>query len=321
MLLYWKMLASSRVRAPLSIGILDRNPGTRFPIFRVASAPSAERAAAAAGVHHPGRGLCGLAAVAFHISVVHLYGAADRSRHFGDMAIPGSGGRFSRRRWAGWWPAWASPTGFLQRQAAAFPKSRRRIPFATAPSPSKRRLASSCSARFNWAWALHWELKARRCTSAQASAVFWPGWHRLSPMNCRRMTSVGMAAGIAAAFNAPIAAVTFTLEELIGTLDQTMLTGVIVAAALAAVVEQASSAPTRSFMCRIWTTRWLNPRRWSGMRCWVFWRRSSRWRLPIRCCGCAPGSRSSPQFPNGFIRPWAARQRAALPWWRSSFFI
>ena len=60
---------------------------------------------------------------------------------------------------------------------------------------------------------------------------------RLSPVNQRRMTSVGMAAGIAAAFNAPIAAVTFTLEELIGSLDQTMLSGVIVAAALAAVVE------------------------------------------------------------------------------------
>ena len=60
---------------------------------------------------------------------------------------------------------------------------------------------------------------------------------RLSPRNCRRMASVGMAAGIAAAFNAPIAAVTFTLEELIGDLDQTMLSGVIVAAALAAVME------------------------------------------------------------------------------------
>jgi CIC family chloride channel protein len=60
---------------------------------------------------------------------------------------------------------------------------------------------------------------------------------RLSPKNTRRMASVGMAAGIAAAFNAPIAAVTFTLEELIEDLDQTMLSGVIVAAALAAVVE------------------------------------------------------------------------------------
>ncbi len=60
---------------------------------------------------------------------------------------------------------------------------------------------------------------------------------KLSPKDCRRMTSVGMSAGIAAAFNAPIAAVTFTLEELVGNLDQTMLSGVIVAAALAAVVE------------------------------------------------------------------------------------
>jgi len=60
---------------------------------------------------------------------------------------------------------------------------------------------------------------------------------RLSPQYRRRMASVGMAAGIAAAFNAPIASITFTLEELIGDLDQTMLSGVIVAAALAAVVE------------------------------------------------------------------------------------
>jgi len=60
---------------------------------------------------------------------------------------------------------------------------------------------------------------------------------RLSAVNQRRLTSVGMAAGIAAAFNAPIAAITFTIEELIGDLDQTMLIGVIVAAALAAVVE------------------------------------------------------------------------------------
>lgn len=70
---------------------------------------------------------------------------------------------------------------------------------------------------------------------------------RLGPKNSRRMASVGMAAGIAAAFNAPIAAVTFTLEELIGDMDQTMLSGVIVAAALAAVVEHSILGSTPVF--------------------------------------------------------------------------
>ncbi|MCU1310504.1 MAG: hypothetical protein JWO20_1629 [Candidatus Angelobacter sp.] len=60
----------------------------------------------------------------------------------------------------------------------------------------------------------------------------------LSRQSHRRMLPVGVAAGIAAAFNAPIAAVTFTVEEVIGDLDQTMLSGVIIAAALAAAVER-----------------------------------------------------------------------------------
>ena len=60
----------------------------------------------------------------------------------------------------------------------------------------------------------------------------------ISPRNMRRLIPVGSAAGIAAAFNAPIAAVTFTIEEIIGDLDQTLLSGVVVAAALAAVIER-----------------------------------------------------------------------------------
>ncbi|MHB8877675.1 MAG: chloride channel protein [Myxococcaceae bacterium] len=60
----------------------------------------------------------------------------------------------------------------------------------------------------------------------------------LPPKSVRRLMPVGVAAGIAAAFNAPIAAVTFTIEEIVGTLDQTVLSGVVVAAALAAVIER-----------------------------------------------------------------------------------
>lgn len=60
----------------------------------------------------------------------------------------------------------------------------------------------------------------------------------LSKDNLRRLLPVGAAAGIAAAFNAPIAAVTFTVEEVVGDLDQTVLSGVIIAAALAAAIER-----------------------------------------------------------------------------------
>lgn len=59
----------------------------------------------------------------------------------------------------------------------------------------------------------------------------------LSPSNQRRLIPVGAAAGVAAAFNAPLAAVTFVIEELVGGLDTTVLSGVVIAAALAAVVE------------------------------------------------------------------------------------
>ncbi len=60
----------------------------------------------------------------------------------------------------------------------------------------------------------------------------------LSRRALRRMLPVGVAAGIAAAFNAPIAAVTFAIEEIVGDLDQAVLSGVVIAAATAAAIER-----------------------------------------------------------------------------------
>lgn len=55
----------------------------------------------------------------------------------------------------------------------------------------------------------------------------------------RDLAVVGAAAGIAAAFNTPIAAVTFTLEEIVGDLNARILGATIVAAVVAAVVRRA----------------------------------------------------------------------------------
>ena len=60
----------------------------------------------------------------------------------------------------------------------------------------------------------------------------------VSQENQRKLIPVGTAAGIAAAFNAPIAAITFTIEEIIGDLDPSILSGVIVAAAISAAIER-----------------------------------------------------------------------------------
>jgi CIC family chloride channel protein len=62
---------------------------------------------------------------------------------------------------------------------------------------------------------------------------------RQGPRVEQSLVCVGAAAGIAAAFNTPIAAITFALEEIVGSLNQRLLGGIVVATVAAAVVEHA----------------------------------------------------------------------------------
>jgi CIC family chloride channel protein len=55
----------------------------------------------------------------------------------------------------------------------------------------------------------------------------------------RSLICIGAAAGIAAAFNTPIAAITFALEEIVGNLNQRLLGAIVVATVAAAVIEHA----------------------------------------------------------------------------------
>ena len=181
-------------------------------------------------------GLCGLAAVAFHVSCLFLYGllidratsAPGNSLIWWTILTPAIGGLVAGLGLTYWVPA-AAGSGIPQVKTA--------YTFRFGAITFKETIGKFVLCAFQLGTGASLGVEGPTVQICAGVSSFLARMARLSPKNCKRMTSVGMAAGIAAAFNAPIAAVTFTLEELIGSLDQTMLAGVIVAAALAAVVE------------------------------------------------------------------------------------
>ena len=182
-------------------------------------------------------GLCGLAAVAFHLSIEHFEAlfidranaAPGNSFIFWTILTPALGGLFAGIGLTYFAPA-AAGSGIPQVEVAYAERSG----YVTVRETIGKFIL--CAVQIGSGASLGLEGPTVQICAGVSSMLARAA--RLSPQNCRRMTSVGMAAGIAAAFNAPIAAITFTIEELVGELDQTMLTGVIVAAAVSAVVER-----------------------------------------------------------------------------------
>src|SRR5579863_7848014 len=234
-LLYWKYM-SECAAAPEKLGYWEGLQGlyVRFYAWLMRRLPNERQRLMAVTIL--AGGLCGLAAVAFHKSIFwaealfidRANAAPGHSWIWWTILTPGLGGLFAGLGLNYYAPA-AAGSGIPQVKVAFALRSG----LVTIRETIGKFVI--CATQIGSGASLGLEGPTVQICAGVSSMLARAA--RLSPQNCRRMTSVGMAAGIAAAFNAPIAAITFTLEELIGDLDQTMLSGVIVAAALAAVVE------------------------------------------------------------------------------------
>ena len=81
-------------------------------------------------------------------------------------------------------------------------------------------------------------MKGPRCRSAPGLASVIGRWLGLSPRRVRDLVPVGAAGALAAAFNTPVAAVLFALEEIIGDMNAGLLGSTVVASVAAVIVER-----------------------------------------------------------------------------------
>ncbi len=183
-------------------------------------------------------GFCGLAAVSFHLLLdffqTHIIYAAAASAHWWRIpaliVIPAIGGLVAG---AGMYFLAPEARGSgIPQVKAAFYLDGGRIPARVIPA--KMFLAAI---NIGAGASLGREGPTVQICAAIASVL-----GRIFAISRRRLQSllpIGAAAGLAAAFNTPIAAVTFTLEEIIGDAASRPLGSIVIAAVIAAVVERA----------------------------------------------------------------------------------
>jgi CIC family chloride channel protein len=92
---------------------------------------------------------------------------------------------------------------------------------------------------------------------AAAAASNFSGFLGVAKTGRRRPTAAGCAAGLAATFNTPLAAIAFVLEEILGDLNSVLLGSVVVAAVLGAFVVHAILGSNPAFtLPAVETIRW-----------------------------------------------------------------
>src|ERR1043165_4875823 len=181
--------------------------------------------------------LCGLAAVVFHLLLdffqEHIIYAAARVEHWWFVPlvilIPAAGGLIAGAGLYFYAPE-ARGSGIPQVKTS-FYLDGGRIPARVIPGKmflSALNIGTGASL-------------GREGPTVQICAAIASLLGRLFAISRRRLQGllpVGAAAGLAAAFNTPIAAVTFTLEEILGDSAAKPLGSIVIAAVIAAVIER-----------------------------------------------------------------------------------
>ena len=81
-----------------------------------------------------------------------------------------------------------------------------------------------------------------------AAIASWVGrWFGLAPRQVMALIPLGCAGGIAAAFNTPLAAIVFAIEEIMGDLKHKAFAGIVMVAVIAAVIERSLLGPSSMF--------------------------------------------------------------------------
>ena len=116
-------------------------------------------------------------------------------------------------------------------------------------------------------------------------------WFRLSPARARSLVPVAAAAALAGAFNTPVAAVLFALEEIIGDMNAPLLGSTVVASVSAVIVERSMLGNSPLF--HVPNYRLVIRRNCSPTCCWA----SSAELVSLRFCKDAAGAGALPALP------------------------